>query len=412
MAPNDSGQAPEEITDLVAGRRKVVPYVVPVAVAGVAAATIGLVPALAASGDPDLPRITTQKLIEKIAKSDVQQLSGTVKISTDLGLPSLGGTLNNLVPQGERGSGGVSPEEKLMELTSGTHTLRVAADGPEKQRLSILDDTSEYSLIHNGDDVWAYDSVSNEVHHSEAPAETNEKKGDKGGKDQELPEDVPSTPQGFAEQALKAVDDTTSVTVSGTTRVAGRDAYQLRIAPKQSGSAIDSIRIAVDADTGVPLKFTLSPTGGGKAAIDAGFTQVDFSQPTASTFDFSPPKGAKVIEAGQSKAEEDLGRDKGWMSGAGLEGLEDFQKLNVIGEGWTTIAEIDAPGGQGLTTHEESELSSGSRNLLGAIGDKVSGKFGSGTVFSTRLVNALVTDDGKIYVGAVTKDALLDAANK
>jgi 2-keto-3-deoxy-6-phosphogluconate aldolase len=41
----------------------------------------------------------------------------------------------------------------------------------------------------------------------------------------------------------------------------------------------------------------------------------------------------------------------------------------------------------------------------------VTGKFGSGTVFSTRLVNALVTDGGKVYVGAVTKDALVKAAN-
>jgi hypothetical protein len=56
-------------------------------VVGVAAATIGLVPAFAGSGDPDLPKITAQQLIEKIAASDVQQLSGTVKITTDLGLP-------------------------------------------------------------------------------------------------------------------------------------------------------------------------------------------------------------------------------------------------------------------------------------------------------------------------------------
>src|SRR5690242_19683897 len=56
------------------GRRKAARYAVPVAVVGVAAATIGLVPALADSGDPDLPRISAQQLIEKIAKSDVQQL--------------------------------------------------------------------------------------------------------------------------------------------------------------------------------------------------------------------------------------------------------------------------------------------------------------------------------------------------
>ena len=104
-----------------------------------AAATIGLVPALAGSGDPDLPKITAQELIEKIAASDVQQLSGTVKISTDLGLPDLGGLEGSLAPAGggagRRGRGSsADPSAKLMELASGTHTLRVAADGPDKQR--------------------------------------------------------------------------------------------------------------------------------------------------------------------------------------------------------------------------------------------------------------------------------------
>lgn len=49
--------------------------------------------------------------------------------------------------------------------------------------------------------------------------------------------------------------------------------------------------------------------------------------------------------------------------------------------------------------------------FLNSLGDQVKGKFGSGTVFSTRLVNALITDDGKVYAGAVTKDALVKAAN-
>lgn len=136
-----------------------------------AAATIGLVPALAASGDPDLPKITAQQLIEKIAKSDVQQMSGTVRIDTDLGLPDLGGLENSLASGAAKGSGDGSsadPQSKLTELVSGTHTLRVAADGPEKQKLSLLESGSEYSLIHNGKNVWGYDSKSNEVYHGTA----------------------------------------------------------------------------------------------------------------------------------------------------------------------------------------------------------------------------------------------------
>ncbi|MCZ4509442.1 DUF2092 domain-containing protein [Streptomyces sp. ActVer] len=401
MAPYESDDNTNE--DLRTGRRKAARYVVPVAVLGVAAATIGLVPAFAGSGDPDLPDITAQQLIEKIAASDVQQLSGTVKISTDLGLPNLGGLESSL--GGGMGGGGddsgssADPSSKLLELASGTHTLRVASDGEDKQKLSLLDKAAEYSVIHNGDEVWAYDSASNEAYHMKDSSGAAEK-GTKGKAD-----DVPATPKELAEEALKAADDTTSVTVDGTAQVAGRDAYKLLIKPKASGSTVGAISIAVDSKTGLPLKFTLTPASGGAAVIDAGFTKVDFSKPAASTFDFSPPKGTKVTEGDEGKAEgkADRAQPKG-----GEDLGKEFQGLNVIGEGWSSIAQFDT-GGEGMPS--ESSGAGDAGRFLDSLGDQVTGKFGSGTVFSTRLVNALITDDGKVYAGAVTKDALVKAAN-
>ncbi|MEU5580358.1 DUF2092 domain-containing protein [Streptomyces huasconensis] len=412
MAPYEPEQDTSEVGELRVGRRKAARYVVPVAVAGVAAATIGLVPALATSGDPDLPKVTAQELIEKIAASDTQRLSGNVKISTDLGLPSMGGMAGGFAGAGggaDRGDGeggggsAADPKSKLMELASGTHTLRVAADGPDKQKVSVLEDAAEYSLIHNGDEVWAYDSASNEAYH----AKGFQVSGDKG--EAEPPKGVPATPKDFAEQALKAVDDTTSVKVDGTAQVAGRDAYRLVVEPKQSGSTVGRITVAVDAKTGTPLKFTLTPASGGAAVIDAGFTKVDFGKPSASTFDFAPPKGAKVTEADEHAAE---GRDFRDKAKDGKEFRdEDLNDLKVIGEGWTAIAELRLPGGQGLPTAGSGDVPPEAQKLLDSLGDQVNGKFGSGTVFSTRLINALVTDDGKVYAGAVTKDALVKAAN-
>ncbi|WP_330338386.1 LolA family protein [Streptomyces sp. NBC_00557] len=377
-----------------AGRRKAARYAVPVAVVGVAAATIGLVPALAASGDPDLPKITAQQLIEKIAKSDVQQMSGTVRIDTDLGLPDLGGLENSLASGAAKGSGDGSsadPQSKLTELVSGTHTLRVAADGPEKQKLSLLESGSEYSLIHNGKNVWGYDSKSNEVYHGTA--------ADSGTEHRAEP---PATPKDFAGQALKSVDDTTSVTVDGTERVAGRDAYKLLVKPRQSGTTVGAISIAVDAKTGMPLKFTLTPKSGGAAVLDVGFAQVSFAKPAASTFAFTPPKGAKVTEQKQDAAPRKHERATGEGFGKGMNGSD------VLGKGWTSIATFDTGAKGGLPAGSKTGDLGG---FLGSLGDKVSGGFGKGTFFSTRLVNALITDDGKVYVGAVTKDALVKAAD-
>ncbi|MEG3628996.1 LolA family protein [Streptomyces poriticola] len=376
-------------------RRKAARYVVPVTVMGVAAATIGLVPALADSGDPDLPEITAQELIEKIATSDVEQLSGTVKISTDLGLPDLGGLESGLMSgglgAGEDGGSAADPQARLTELASGTHTLRVAADGPDRQKVSVLQDAAEYSLIHDGKDVWGYDSASNEVYHATVSDQAEESH-----------EQPPATPKDFAEEALKAVDDTTSVTVDGTAQVAGRDAYRLVIDPKQSGTTVGAITVAVDARTGMPLKFTLTPAAGGAAVVDAGFTQVSFAKPDASTFDFEPPKGAKITEDG---ALEDQAPEHGQKSEEEL--AKGFDGLSVIGEGWNAVASFDT-GGEGLPTASAGGDLGG---FLDSLGDQVTGSFGSGTVFKTRLINALITEDGKVYVGAVTKDTLVQAAN-
>lgn len=401
MAPidsEDSTMAAGEGEEARAGRRKAARYVVPVAVMGVAAATIGLVPALADSGDPDLPKITAEQLLEKIAKSDVEQLSGTVKISTDLGLPDLGGLESGLMSgmSGAPGAGkdedgsAADPSAKLTELVSGTHTLRVAADGPDRQKLSLLENAAEYSLIHDGKDVWGYDSGSNEVYHSTAPDAAGQRE-----------KEVPVTPKDFADQALKAVDDTTSVTVDGTAQVAGRDAYRLVIKPKQSGSTVGAVTVAVDAGTGMPLKFTLTPASGGAAVVDAGFTQVSFAKPDASTFDFTPPEGAKVTEDDEAARVP----ERGHRAEGGL--AERTDGLEVIGEGWNSIATFDT-GGQGLPT---AAAGGGLGGFLGSFGDQVKGDFGSGTVFKTRLVNALITDDGTVYAGAVTKDALVKAAD-
>ncbi|MEV0121059.1 DUF2092 domain-containing protein [Streptomyces sp. NPDC050703] len=416
MAPYEPAQDTSDTGEPRAGRRKAARYVVPVAVAGVAAATIGLVPALATSGDPDLPDITAQELIEKVASSKTQQLSGNVKISTDLGLPSMDGMAGGLAgggsaDRGEDGEGSAAdPKAKLMELASGTHTLRVAVDGPDKQKVSVLDDAAEYSLIHNGDELWAYDSASNEAYHAKAPDGGAHKGG--GKRDSKVPEDLPSTPQDFADQALKAVDETTSVEADGTAQVAGRDAYRLVIKPKQSGSTVGQITVAVDAETGTPLKFTLTPASGGAAVVDVGFTKVDFDKPSASTFDFAPPKGAKVTEA-DDEAEGRAAEDAEDKAKGGKEFEEqDLNDLKVIGEGWSSIAELKLPGGQGLPTAGSGDVPPDAQKLLDSLGDRVDGKFGSGTVFSTRLINALVTDDGTVYVGAVTKDALVKAANR
>ncbi|MFG2984116.1 outer membrane lipoprotein carrier protein LolA [Streptomyces sp. NPDC048258] len=391
--------------------RKVARYAVPVAVAGVAAATVAMVPAFANAGGPDLPKVTAQQLIEKIAASDVQELSGTARITTDLGLPKIA---SGLLGGGGIAGGSAAPEDKVAQLANGTHTFRVAADGPDRQKLTFLDGKDEYSLIHNGNDVWGYDSKSNEVFHEKnaGDAADHGKAGDR----------LAASPQQLAQDVLKAAGPTTDIGVGDTAQVAGRDAYQLVLKPKQGGSTVGAIQIAVDAKNGVPLRVQLLSSQGGKPIVDAGFTKVDFAKPSADTFAFTAPKGAKVTEgsdeAGKGKAPE----DKHWKALESFPGLDALTggangkgDVKVLGEGWATVAQIDTGAGKGLTDLEKSAKDKNApkeaKQFMDSLGDKVTGTFGEGRIFSTRVVNALITDDGKVYVGAVTKDQLVKTAN-
>ncbi|WP_195730881.1 LolA family protein [Streptomyces albidoflavus] len=435
MAPNDSATS----TPAPAAKRRpgrlAARYGVPVAVIGVAAATIGLVPALAAGGDPDLPEVTAQELVEKIAASETDQFSGTVKVSVDLGLPSFGGLdlselAGSLGAEGEDGKDGkggstATPEEKLTSLASGTHTLRVAGDGPDRQKLTFVDGADEYSLIRDGDQAWAYDGSTGEALHTRDAGAKGDRPADDHVSDM--------SPKELATQALDAADETTRVTVDGTTTVAGRDAYRLALTPKDSGSTVKAVRIAVDAETGTPLKFTVAPSDGGKAIVDAGFSKIDFARPSTGTF--APPKDAKITETkelapgdatpGKDASGKDAKGDAHAMAPkspkdaeealnslpAPLAGLASAEGTEIHGKGWASVAELTFPKGEGLPAAGSGSDAPGGLSL-DSLGKKVKGDFGTGTLFSTRVVNALVTEDGRAFVGAVTPEKLTEVAGK
>ncbi|MFC5887458.1 DUF2092 domain-containing protein [Kitasatospora sp. CM 4170] len=397
-----------------AGRRTAVRVAVPVAVAAVIAAGVGLVPALAADSPPDLPALTAEQLVAKALGSQTQTLSGTVAVSADLGVPAQ--LLSGGVGVGSGGTGrtggtgpsAAAPEAKLTALLGGEHTLRVAVDGPDRQRVGLVEKLAGYELIHNGDQVWAWDSSSNEAVHLTTPQGAG--KGAHGG----LPEGfggaegkapltgVPATPQEAARQFLAASAGTTAVTVDGTTTVAGQKAYQLSVKPARSGSTIGEVRIAVAAENGVPLAVLVKDTGGGKV-FDLHFTEVSFARPAAKTFDFTVPKGAKVTErkaGNEPKAPSEQ------------EVREAAEGLNVVGEGWTAVLTAKLPTGEVPVPSEGRHGGSGKSApqsplaLAKSLGKPVKG----GSLISTKVLNVLVTDDGRVFAGAVTLPVLQSAA--
>lgn len=379
----------------------------PLGVAALAAGAITYGPAaFADDSDPKLPALTADQVVAKIAGAKTETLSGTVDLTTDLGLPALPG----------RGSADPSG------LVAGTHTLRVAVDGPDRQRIGIRADLAEYNIVHNGRDVWTYDSRRNAATHTQLPE--HQAPADRGKAPGTTLPGAGMTPQDAAAKLLDlAKRSGTTVTTAGTDKVAGRPAYKLRLAPAQPGSLLAGATVWADAETGVPLRVVVDTAKGGKPALDVGFTDVSFAKPDAGTFDFKPPSGAKVDEkntaadnaAKNAKEPFDLTKLAAGTSGA---------EPKTHGEGWNTVVELRLPAGvsakpvapQPQTDGKDKEGKDhkkdqpGIADLLSKAGSRVSGPWGEGTLFSTRVATVLVTDDGRVFAGAVDGATLQQAA--
>jgi outer membrane lipoprotein-sorting protein len=381
-------------------RRGSVRALAPVSAIAIVAAGAAIAPNIA-SAAPALPQITAQKLLTKAMQSKVDAFSGTVSLTTNLGLPAL--------PD-------VSGRANPLSLLSGTHILQVAADGPQKQRIALLDTMAEYDVVHNGKDVWLYDSQQNSVSH--ATSQGTGTMRDHSGKTNDAPEQgVPLTPQQAAQQLLSAVSPTTNIAVDQTLSVAHRAAYVLVVTPKEKGSLIGRVEVAIDAQNGAPLQVAVYPTGSNTAAFEIGFTSVSFSAPPASRFDFTPPKGSTVspmtgngaqtksdLPTGASLDPQVLGQD--WLSVVELHGID----LNQLRSAASSANGQDNGGDNNATGLFNGNASSYLDALLGA-GTNVSGGFGSGKLYTTNFLSVLITNDGRLFVGSVTPSVLEAAAS-
>lgn len=351
-------------------------WLAPVVTSG-AVAALAIAPAALAGGTvhPRLPARTADQLLVSLQQAKVDGLSGTVRETANLGLPSL--PTASTAGRGSSGSGASTAAlSQVTDLLAGTHTLQVASAGPGRQRVAILDRLAERDIIHNGRDVWTYDSATRAVGHTILPA---------GQQDQPDATPVPLSPEQSARQALAALDPTTKVTVDRTTRVAGRDAYTLVLTPRDTGTLISRVELSMDAATSVPLRTLVFARGHRAPAIEVGYTSVSFHAPSASTFAFQPPAGVTVTQHTVT-AHQDSRRTTT---------ATDRSEPTTIGHGWTAVTRIT---GSPLGADEVHQLA------------RVSTRVPGGNVVTTRLLSVLITDGGTVYVGAVPPGTLQRAA--
>lgn len=331
-----------------------------------------------ASADPALPERSAQQLLVDLQNAQVDGLSGTVVQNADLGLPAI---------PGDPGSAAA----KLGSLLAGSHTLQVWYSAPDKMRLALHEDFAESDVIVHGDDVWTYDSATKKATHRTLSHEGHDET-------RQAPADTPRTPEEAARLALQAVGATTDVTTDRTTEVAGRPAYELVLAPQDKASKITSVRIALDGAVHIPLRVQVFGSAA-KPVAEVGYTSVTLEQPEARLFDWNPPEGTDVREATTPEHKAPTAAEKEELAKRKAQAERD---TTVVGQGWTSVVVTQLP--DGTTADADPTLKAFLDQLT-----PVSGAWGSGRELNTALVTAILTDDGRLAVGAVGSDLVQQA---
>ncbi|MEU9886170.1 DUF2092 domain-containing protein [Sphaerisporangium sp. NPDC051011] len=391
-------------------RARAVRWAVPVAAFVVVGAAVGAGPVIAAvQGDPTLPDRTAERLLAEVVKTAQHErppaMSGTVVETASLGLPSLP------LPSGTSSS--------PLSLLSGSHTLKVWYGGDGRLRLALPGQMSETDVISDGKgSTWLWESDTNTATRFSLPEDV---KGGKGEAAEPRHTALPTatTPQDIANQLLKAADQNTAVTVENGQHIAGRAAYQLVLTPKDSTSLVDHVTLALDGETYIPLRVQIFAKGAAEPAFEIGFTQVSFSTPAPENFAFTPPAGAKVNEQKPEAGKPGESLSEGAELGHDLAGGEAARAgARSHGSGWGTVAEVpfsladlskqqNGRGGNGRGGDPAQLIESVLKSA-----QRVSGPWGSGRVIKTKLVSVLLTDDGRLFAGAVTPEALVQAAGR
>ena len=364
----------------------------------------------------DLPDLSPQQVMVLMQGADVTEFSGTIVKSSNMGLPTL--EFSSMMSEDSI----AQIEEKMpaemadfvpaviesntltqaIELISGSHTIRVYVSGQDKLRAQILDPMSQRDLIVNGNEFWVYDAkmataLTGTVDIEADPAKQAEAEQKVLDYADSIALDL-SSPEAIADYLVSMVDETSQIEVGRDHSVAGRSAYQLIISPDSPNSLVASAAVSVDSETGMPLKVEIFSTTQVEAAMTVGFESISFGSVDQGLFSFTPPAGTSVETF---DADELMATLDGYEKPEGY--VSDYEvpaEPEVLGSDWDSVVHLAA-----LPADIPQDLMA--TELFADMLTQVPG----GKVFSTPLVNVLLTDSGEVYMGAVTIDYLLSLAN-
>jgi outer membrane lipoprotein-sorting protein len=333
------------------------------------AAGLSLLAMPAGAGQPpSLPTVAPETLVEQVLTAKPGAFGGTVEVDNKLGLPAI---------------------SEIPQLSDGKHSARIWTDGTGKLRLALPDGQSEQTIVDDGTTMWSWDSQANEVTKSEHKADQKAEKPETGQK--------AIDPATAAKEIVTRTKEFSDISVDGTARVANRAAYELVLTPKASEKTlIREVRIAVDAELKMPLRVAVLTNGTNEPAGTVGFSEINVGPQDSKLFEFTPPSNAKVTTP---EAKEERQQHKPEM---GIEQALQGKDPQIFGTGWDTVV------GARIPAEAMTQVPAEAQGLVDRFTKKVSGSWGSGKLFNTKVATVLIADDGRVVAGAVPEQVLFD----
>ncbi len=295
-------------------------------------------------------------------------------------------------------------------LAGATGRLWASPDEGGKLRLELQSEGGggDTQILVSNHDFQIYDGSSETVYRGTLP----EEEGKDGSGDRGVP------PLGEIETEIAKVEKHAELSGATPSDVAGQPTYTLRVTPRHDGGLLGGAEIAWDAGNGTPLRAAVYSSSSSSPVLQLEATDVSFEAVPASTFEVSPPPGAKVVdlnpgseggeapepstavgtEAVQKSLDFQLvapdslaGLPRGEVRGIEVDGHT--AALATYGKGLGGIAVIESrsePGASGEAASEEGGLSLPKVSVNGATGEELDTALGTVLRFSRGGVDYIV----------------------
>lgn len=346
--------------------------------------------AMGGSGPKPAPKPLANAIHDALSAPQVPGISARIKFT------------NGLVD-----ASSIQGTDPLLAGASGR--LWVSPDGGGKLRLELQSEGGggDSQVLVSDHHFSIYDGTSQTVYEGTLPEEEG-KGGDEG---------VPGL--GAIEKEITKVEGHAELSGATPSDTAGQPTYTVRVAPKNDGGLLGGAELAWDSENGVPLRAAIYSSASSAPVIQLEATDVSFESVPASTFEISPPAGAKVVNLSPIDEQSSGKGDPKHLTGiAAVQQSVDFQldapaalaglpradvsgievegktaALATYGKGLGGIAVIESktePGETGESAESNEGLSLPKVSINGAEGEELDTALGTVLRFSRGGVDYVV----------------------